>query len=142
MKRRLGALALALLLPTCADRDGTNNPPAPIETSRSALGTPPASEIATWTRVAGGSSPDPRVGQALAYDSNRKLVMVFGGAAALSGDTPTARQDVWEWNPATGAWRDRSPTGVMPDARSEAAVVYDSVRDKLILFGGRALGIG
>jgi N-acetylneuraminic acid mutarotase len=82
------------------------------------------------------------VGQALAYDSNRKLVMVFGGAAALSGDTPTVRQDVWEWNPATGAWRDRSPTGVMPDARSEAAVVYDSVRDKLILFGGRALGIG
>jgi hypothetical protein len=110
----------------------------PTETTRSALGTNPPSEIATWIRVSGNRVPDPRVGQAVAYDSNRKVVVVFGGAAAVSGDAQTPRQDVWEWNPATGAWRDRSSTGSAPDARSEAAVVYDSARDRFILFAGRA----
>ena len=140
MNPRLGALALALLLPTCAAHDGSDSPATSVETARSALGTNPPSEIATWTRVAGTNSPDPRVGQSAAYDSSRKLVMVFGGAAALSGDKQSLRQDVWEWNPATGVWRDRTPAGVKPDARSEAAVVYDSVRDRFILFGGRAGG--
>jgi hypothetical protein len=136
MRPRLGALALALLPLACVARDGQVT--SPSLTARSALGAAPPSEVATWTRVAGDYSPDPRVGQAAAYDSNRKVVMVFGGAAALSGDVQTPRQDVWEWNPARGAWRNRTGGGLMPDARSEAAVVYDSARDRFIMFGGRA----
>jgi hypothetical protein len=138
MRLRLRVLALALLLPTCTTEEAKNVSTAPSEKARAALGTNPPSEIATWTRVAGNTVPDPRVGQAVAYDSARKVVIVFGGAAAMSGEAQTPRRDLWEWNPATSAWRDRSSTASAPGARSEAAAVYDSARDRFILFGGRA----
>jgi hypothetical protein len=47
-------------------------------------------------------------------------------------------QETWEWSPATGKWTNRTGTGPAPNARSGAAMVYDSARAKLVLFGGRA----
>jgi hypothetical protein len=77
--------------------------------------------------------------QAAAFDEARKVLVVFGGLFAdLSSGTASLNQDTWEWSPATGKWTNRTAEGAKPDARSGAAMVYDSARAKLVLFGGRA----
>jgi MYXO-CTERM domain-containing protein len=139
MKLQTSAAAAAfLLLATCAD--GT--PPesgTTIESAKVALGKVPASEVAVWQKVGSGNSPDAGYLQAVAFDEAREVVVVFGGVSgspSVSGTTVS--QDTWEWNPATSKWLRRTLAGAKPDARSGAAMVYDSTRAKFILFGGRA----
>jgi hypothetical protein len=87
-----------------------------------------------WRAVA-DSGPAPRTFAAAAYHSGRASVMVFGGNEVLFGTTPspmTLLADLWEWNGAR--WTRTSVGG--PVARAEAAMAYDSARDRLVLFGG------
>ncbi len=135
-KAAIGALLLAA---TCAEQ-----PPIPRDApaGRVRLGTIPPSEVATWQKVGTPNSPGKRLLQAAAFDEARKVVVLFGGTNITrdSGNNPssTANQETWEWSPATGQWTDRTTTASKPDARSGAAMVYDSTRDKLVLFGGRS----
>lgn len=71
--------------------------------------------------------PAPRCGHALAYDANRKRVVLFGGETA--GDKVN---DTWEWDGEN--WTQMADIG--PAARSETAMVYDSSRKRILLFGG------
>jgi hypothetical protein len=49
--------------------------------------------------------------------------------------------DVWAASlNAPVAWTQLTPTGDGPGARSEHAAVYDPIRDRMILFGGRKPG--
>ena len=138
MKPRNGAVIALLLLATCNEE--TKSPVAPdVESAHLALGKVPASEVATWQKLGSSSTPAGRYLQAGAFDESRKVFVMFGGliynSNTGSGD-PT--QETWEWNTTTGKWTDRTDTGTAPDARSGAAMVYDSVRAKFVLFGGRA----
>jgi hypothetical protein len=73
--------------------------------------------------------PSPRSGYSLAYDANRKVVVLFGGQ-----DTSNARlSDTWEW--ANGIWKPVNVTG--PSARMNAAMGYDPNKHLIFLFGGR-----
>lgn len=64
----------------------------------------------------------------MAYDSSRNVLVMFGGFAPLSlGDT-------WEWNGTD--WIERSPTGPLPPPRGGAAMTFDSVRERVLMFGG------
>ena len=136
---RLAPVVLSLLT-TCSQNDPGNV--ASLESSHRALGTVPATESATWTRIGAPTSPtpNPRYMQSAAFDETRKVLVVFGGRSGATdgNEYGAATQDLWEWDPATGKWTDRTPTGNKPSKRAGAGMVFDSSRNKFIIFGGRA----
>ncbi len=78
-----------------------------------------------------GLTPSKRIGHALAYDSKRHRVILFGGY----DDQDRARyDDTWEWNGT--AWRNISPPTGNPSPRYQHALAYDSARDRMVMFGG------
>ena len=131
MKARYGALAL-FLSSACTDQA------VPTESATSALGVVPSTENATWKRIGANTLPDGRYAHALAFDDARQVAVMFGGMAMSSDGSMNPQQDTWEWSPALGAWNARTIAGAKPAARSGAAMAYDSVRSKFVLFGGRA----
>jgi hypothetical protein len=138
MKPRNGAVMALLLLATCNEESQVPVSPT-VESAREALGKLPASEVATWTKVGSSTIPDGRYLQATAFDESRKVVVMFGGEISNPNmGTGSPSQETWEWSPITGKWNNRTATGSAPDARSGAAMVYDSTRGKFVLFGGRA----
>ena len=128
------AAGVLLLLATCSETNRGNG--TRMESSHLALGTVPASEIATWTRadVPPPPTPAPRYLQSAAVDEARKVLVMFGGWNVSA----TAVQDLWEWDPATDKWTNRTSTGSKPNARAGASMVYDSIRKKFVIFGGRS----
>lgn len=126
-----------LLLATCSEADQA--PGRALSPALKGLGTPPASEAATWRESVSTTAPKGRFLQAAAFDETRSLVVVFGGETrSLDGSAAEATQDTWEWSPATATWKLRSTSGPAPDARGGAAMVFDPVRNKMLLFGGRS----
>ena len=80
----------------------------------------------TWTQIALGG-PAARGNAAMAYDSGRQRVVLFGGSNSW-GDLG----DTWEWDGF--AWAQVATSG--PSPRSEHAMVWDSQRGRIVLFGG------
>jgi cysteine-rich repeat protein len=87
---------------------------------------------ADWIRITPAHSPPARFGHSMAYDSKRGRVLLFGGQESLLGGT---FNDTWEWDGAD--WTRLTPT-TAPPPRSEHAMVYDSARERLVMFGGDA----
>src|SRR5436309_145576 len=69
------------------------------------------------------TSLSPRDRHAMAYDSARGRVVLFGGSGL--GDT-------WEWDGTS--WTQRASSG--PPPRYKHAMAYDSARGRVVLFGG------
>jgi hypothetical protein len=92
------------------------------------LGASPA-----WTQLAPTGSPPPsRSGHSAIYDPVRDRMVVFGGQSGL-----TYRNDAWALALAgTPAWSNVAPSGGPPDPRARHSAIYDSVRDRLVVFGG------
>ena len=84
----------------------------------------------TWHQVNSPNSPGQLVRQAVAYDSQRHVAVLFGGENQLTGVHSTSA--TWEWNGAS--WTQR--TSGTPPQRSAAAMAYDSDRGVCVLFGG------
>jgi cysteine-rich repeat protein len=83
-------------------------------------------EQASWRPI---DSPwQGRRGHVAAYMPAQKLFVVFGGAHGN-----VVLDDQWQRD-ATGTWLPY--TGARPSARHEAAMIYDSARQRLVLFGG------
>jgi hypothetical protein len=84
-----------------------------------------------WALAADSAAgPGPRVHHAMAYDSRRQRVVLFGGFSE-AGDPPA---DVWEWD---GERWHRIPTsGPGPGARRRHRVAYDAARGVTVLLGG------
>jgi hypothetical protein len=80
-----------------------------------------------WHVLLNGGGPPARVWHAMAYDSVRHEVVLFGGGT-LAGSA----QDTWTWNGA--AWSLRATTG--PSPRSRHAMAFDIARGEIVLFGG------
>jgi hypothetical protein len=86
-----------------------------------------------------GDVPPPRTFPAVATDSKRGRVVLFGGNRVLFGsehDTGTFLADTWEWDGAS--WTHLEVSG--PSPRAEAAMAYDEGRGRVVLFGGYSLG--
>ncbi len=85
----------------------------------------------TWTQYtsAGGVA---RSTHAMAYDSVRTRVVSFGGNSTLAG-APYAQ--TWEWNGTN--WANQATT-TNPTARTSPSMTFDSLRGKIVLFGGYA----
>jgi hypothetical protein len=67
----------------------------------------------------------------ITYDSNRDVLVLYGGLTAEQDYT-----DTWEWDGET--WTRFTVEG--PGAREGAGMTYDSDRGKVILFGGAQRG--
>lgn len=87
-----------------------------------------------WTPAVrfGLHSPLPRHSAAMAFDSTRNLVYLHGG----SGNSHNL-DDFWVWDGVQ--WTEvLDQGGTTPGERADHAMVYDSARDRLVLFGGNA----
>jgi hypothetical protein len=92
----------------------------------------PLSGPPAWTSLAPtGTAPPGRYGHSAVYDLASDEMIVFGGTA--NG----VRNDVWTLSlGATPAWRQRTPAGTTPGARLYHRAIYDSERDRMVVFGG------
>jgi hypothetical protein len=80
-----------------------------------------------WVETSQRTSPSPRQGHAMASDTGRDRVVLFGGS-----DANSYLQDTWEWDGA--AWMPMATFG--PSPRDRTAMAYDSARGVTVLFGG------
>ena len=82
-----------------------------------------------WAQLSPSSSPSGRANHAMAYDTARRRVVLFGGSTSgqdFLGDT-------WEFDGET--WT-RMDTPVAPPGRTYHQMVYDAARRTVVLFGG------
>lgn len=88
-----------------------------------------------WTQLApNGTPPSPRCGHTAIYDPVRDRVAVFGGLSDASG---TARNDVWSLSlGGVPTWTPLAPSGTSPSVRYFHSAVFDSVRNRMLVFGG------
>ncbi|HEY6035893.1 MAG TPA: hypothetical protein VIV58_16575, partial [Kofleriaceae bacterium] len=87
-----------------------------------------------WQEASPRTIPSPRNRAALAYDSVRNRVVMFGGS------DPNAAHffnETWLWDGHD--WQQAEPT-TSPPSRDGATMVFDSKRGRMILFGGRTRG--
>ena len=147
MKLRRSAVGALFLLATCSENQPGSAPSSgSLESSHAALGVVPPTEVATWKLVGPPPSQAPswRYLQSAAFDESRKVLMMFGGMYH-DPNIPniSASPELWEWNHATGLWTNRRPTppGDKPYRRAGAGMVFDSLRNKLVIFGGRTTAI-
>lgn len=84
----------------------------------------------TWTRLNPGTSPCARMGHIMVYDEVNQRTVLFGG-----DDGQKFLNDTWEWDGAN--WKDVTPaTTVKPRARTIPGRVYNSIKQRILLFGG------
>lgn len=83
---------------------------------------------AAWTLLASSGAPN-RDSHALAFHELTASAITMGGRA-VPGSTPLSNA-TWEWNGV--AW---SQVAAGPQARSSYGMAYDSLRGKVVLFGG------
>ncbi|MFH2005055.1 MAG: DUF4215 domain-containing protein [bacterium] len=89
---------------------------------------------AIWTLVAKSMEPEHRVLQALVFDDQRGETVLFGGAWLNSSYSGAIfRPGMWDFNGER--WDEREGV-VTPPSRTYHAMVYDSDRQRLVLFGG------
>ena len=88
---------------------------------------------ATWTQRSLAISPPARDSHAMVYDSVRHVVVLFGGYSGNSANLYL--NDTWEFNGTN--WQ-QVTTPQPPSGRNHHAMVYDSQRGVVVLFGGRS----
>ncbi|OGF09258.1 MAG: hypothetical protein A2W00_07335 [Candidatus Eisenbacteria bacterium RBG_16_71_46] len=89
-----------------------------------------------WNRIVpSGTQPSGRYGHTAIYDPVRDRMIVFGGYASWTIN------DVWALSlSGAPAWTQLVPTGTAPAARHSHAALYDPVRDRMLVLGGRSGG--
>ena len=85
-----------------------------------------------WNRIDTAISPPARQRASFCFDSQRNVIVLFGGDRDGS---PLA--DTWEYDGSN--WRQIS-TASSPGALTDASITYDPVRQKTLLFGGSTSG--
>jgi hypothetical protein len=92
-----------------------------------------------WTRLAPSASPPVREGYGLVYDSRRSVTVFAGGSPSTYGDPgATWGWDGVNWSKLAGPDFTPTPAGLWPRLVNLA---YDSTRQQVVLFGGRAAEI-
>ncbi len=79
-----------------------------------------------------GSLPPARWSHCSVYDPARDRMLVYGGRSATGtlGDVRALSLS------GTPTWSAISPSGTTPSSREGASMIYDPIRDRLVLFGG------
>jgi N-acetylneuraminic acid mutarotase len=76
--------------------------------------------------------PCARMGHQMVYDSTNQKIILFGGSTGVAGEE---LGDTWSYDFATNTWAELRPI-TKPSQRFSPSMVYDSVSQKIILFGG------
>jgi serine/threonine protein kinase len=120
--------------------------PSPTSTSVSQVTPTPTQQAFQFPSFSAQTAPSIsgpatlRSSHAMVWDGHGNL-LVFGGI----DNKGNLLNDLWEYNAATGSWAEMSPLttlsapgncGAVPAPRKNAAVVWDSVDQKLLLYGG------
>ena len=84
-----------------------------------------------WTQHQPVNSPPARFSAGLAYDRSRQRIVLFGG---YSGG-PGGLNDTWEWDGSN--WTQQTSASTTPARRWEPGLAYDTVRERVVLHGGR-----
>jgi hypothetical protein len=94
---------------------------------------------ALWTQRFPKHNPPARTAQTMAYDSLRGRVVMFGGRQLLgtAGGEIKVFGDMWVYG--DNDWTEIHPPA-LPPARHLAAMTYDPIRDRIILYGGVSVG--
>jgi hypothetical protein len=94
---------------------------------------------ASCTRKADRSDERPagRGYHAMAYDSESKRVILFGGQTGNIEDYPEIffSGETWAYDPIQNRWQEMAPK-ISPPAMSAQAMAYDCKSDRMILHGG------
>ncbi|CAG7645011.1 cadherin-like beta sandwich domain-containing protein [Paenibacillus allorhizosphaerae] len=85
-----------------------------------------------WERVDLNLKPDPRQAASMVYDENAGNVIMFGGAD--DGGRPF--DETWIWDGREKKWEELLDLSPKPPKRKSAAMAYDAVNKKVLLFGG------
>lgn len=85
----------------------------------------------SWTQKTPQTRPPARFGYAMAFDSARGQVILFGGHHRLGYSDDL--NDTWVWDGVN--WSQKSPQN-SPPARSSHAMAYDAGHGQVVLFGG------
>ncbi len=86
-----------------------------------------------WKEITiSNSKPSPRWGQTMIYHGRRKKIILFGGFDYKDN----CLNDLWEFNGKK--WHQLVNDGLLPPPRGFHGMAYDSMRDKIVLFGGKA----
>ncbi len=84
-----------------------------------------------WADVTPPSgSPNPRAYHAMAYDSSLHRTILFGGFSFAEGNF----NDTWAWD---GSSWNRLATTAAPSLRISPGLAFDSVQQRVLLFGGQ-----
>ena len=86
-----------------------------------------------WTDITDDSAPA-REDHTAIYDPKRQRMIVFGGTPA-SEDTWAL--DLDRQSPAYGTWMPLPTRGPDPTVRRQHGAAYDSVHDRMLVYGGR-----
>ncbi len=88
-----------------------------------------------WTILQPSGSPSSRRSAAMAYDSESRKVILFGGETGII-PFPWVN-DTWAYDFNTNTWTNMTPgEGVRPPPGSGYLMAHDSQSDRTILFGG------
>jgi hypothetical protein len=92
----------------------------------------------TW-RSSGASASSPGLGNnaTLAYDVDRKVIVLFGGHINDSTPSNSYVDQTWEWSSFAGFTK-KTP-GLSPSGRRGHVMVYDEARKRTIVYGGRGV---
>lgn len=90
-----------------------------------------------WSLVATeGVPPVPRTCREVVYDPIADRVLLFGGSTATGQEN-----DLWSLSLAGApAWSPITPAGTPPSPRLNSSVVFDPLRNRVLVFGGNAAG--
>lgn len=86
-----------------------------------------------WKPIFPTHSPGPRVQAAIAYDTRRNRLVLFGGVVAWKAADTVYDSSTWEWD---GSDWHKIETVIAPPARYQHAMAYDETRGTVILYGG------
>ena len=124
--RHVGLFVAAPRRGRCAARPTAREPRADGPDAAVTLRVGVVTRPATWQNL-WGSWPLARYDHAMVYDSDRKVMVMYGGRTARNGPY---YDDTWEWDGARGAWNEKTPApnGSVkhpPSARGHV-MVYDT----------------
>ncbi|MDY8137282.1 kelch repeat-containing protein [Aquimarina sp. 2201CG5-10] len=85
-----------------------------------------------WIELKSKDVPPPRLQHTMAYDQQRKKVVLFGGFSK-NGNDKFIYGDTWEWHIVKG-WEISNKNNQL--ARDHHAMAYDVTSKRVILFGG------
>lgn len=88
----------------------------------------------TWSQISAAGGPGAREDHTAIYDAPHRRMIVFGGVNSFGGHPG---DEAWALNLPSLTWTLLAPTGPTPPVHAQHTAVFDSRRDRMLVFGGQ-----